>query len=386
MDTNTKELKRKIRARNIAEATRLLSALWPGYTNMPSLRKYVNQLASDLNFSEKWFIEKIDQRVGKHVRKGGVYQPENKKLVARRKEIHSERSRRDHLDTLLLKEELKERKQNIDAGIPYPDMNPEEQQRLKLALQKKIPARETEETSFRFNNVQDRRLRKQPASSPAQSATDTRLWLAGLPEKDRRDFASWCARKGIPVIRKNWEGFVHTSMIDPALTSAQYSQVASYNGQNAISAGDESAGNGSKKDDIAYHERKKIQEPETPLFSRRVAPVIQTFTRAKVRAAQRAFREDVLRNWGRKCAITGTELALEAAHILSHAEGGAPSVENGICLAADLHTLLDSGHLRIVNGKVQLSDKARRDERYGSLEGRSLRKPLTVVACMFEED
>lgn len=94
----------------------------------------------------------------------------------------------------------------------------------------------------------------------------------------------------------------------------------------------------------------------------------------------------MLRNWGRKCAITGTELALEAAHILSHAEGGAPSVEKGICLAADLHALLDSGHLRIVNGKVQLSDEARRDERYGTLEVRSLRKPLAVVGCMFEED
>ena len=60
--------------------------------------------------------------------------------------------------------------------------------------------------------------------------------------------------------------------------------------------------------------------------------------------------------------------ALEAAHIVSHAGGGNASVENGICLSADLHTLLDSSHLLILNAIILLSDKAKGDLRYAALE------------------
>ncbi|MGP6593899.1 HNH endonuclease [Klebsiella pneumoniae] len=64
--------------------------------------------------------------------------------------------------------------------------------------------------------------------------------------------------------------------------------------------------------------------------------------------AQGRFRREVMSNWENQCAITGIRLALEAAHIVSHARGGNASVENGICLTADLHTLLDSRHLLIL--------------------------------------
>ncbi|WP_411752820.1 HNH endonuclease [Serratia sp. (in: enterobacteria)] len=76
----------------------------------------------------------------------------------------------------------------------------------------------------------------------------------------------------------------------------------------------------------------------------------------------------MISNWENQCAITGTRLALEAAHILSHASGGNASAENGICLAADLHTLLDSGHLLILNGTLRLSDEAKGDLLYAALE------------------
>lgn len=82
-----------------------------------------------------------------------------------------------------------------------------------------------------------------------------------------------------------------------------------------------------------------------------MAPVVQTFTRAQLSEHS-----------GRMCCATG------AGNVQSQAQG--------------LHTLLDSGHLRI----VQLSGEARRDERHGSPEGRPLRKPLTVVGYIFEED
>ncbi|WP_058960832.1 HNH endonuclease signature motif containing protein [Type-E symbiont of Plautia stali] len=103
------------------------------------------------------------------------------------------------------------------------------------------------------------------------------------------------------------------------------------------------------------------------------------YTRAEIRPAQGRFRREVMSNWENQCAITGTRLALEAAHIVSHASGGTASIENGICLAADLHTLLDSGHLLILEGITRLSDEAKNDLRYAALEGTVLRTSRVKV-------
>lgn len=103
------------------------------------------------------------------------------------------------------------------------------------------------------------------------------------------------------------------------------------------------------------------------------------YTRVKIRPAQGVFRARVMTNWDNRCAITGTGLALEAAHIISHASGGAPTVENGLCLAADLHTLMDRGHLLIDGNVVRLSDEAKEEPRYSGLDGTVLRKPRRPV-------
>ncbi|KAJ9430482.1 MULTISPECIES: HNH endonuclease signature motif containing protein [Enterobacterales] len=103
------------------------------------------------------------------------------------------------------------------------------------------------------------------------------------------------------------------------------------------------------------------------------------YTRAEVRQVQGRFRCAVLTNWENQCAISGTRLALEAAHIISYASGGSSRVENGVCLAADLHKLLDKGHMQIETGWVRLSDEAKTDPRYAHLEGKPLRKPLIKV-------
>ena len=88
----------------------------------------------------------------------------------------------------------------------------------------------------------------------------------------------------------------------------------------------------------------------------------------EIRPAQGRFRREVMSNWENQCAITGIRLALEAAHIVSHARGGNASVENGICLTADLHTLLDSRHLLIFDDITHLSDEAKDELRYATLE------------------
>lgn len=117
------------------------------------------------------------------------------------------------------------------------------------------------------------------------------------------------------------------------------------------------------------------QRLDTPHFEKQEIK----YTRVKIRPAQGVFRARVMTNWDNRCAITGTGLALEAAHIISHASGGAPTVENGLCLAADLHTLMDRGHLLIDVNVVRLSDEAKEEPRYSGLDGTVLRNPRRPV-------
>ncbi|MFK3663541.1 HNH endonuclease [Scandinavium sp. NPDC088450] len=117
------------------------------------------------------------------------------------------------------------------------------------------------------------------------------------------------------------------------------------------------------------------QKLAIPLFDHREI----RYTRAEIRPAQGRFRKLVMSNWENRCAITGTRMALEAAHIIGHAKKGAATIENGLCLAADLHTLMDSGHLLIERNQVRFSDQAKADPRYAAIEGVSLRTPLHPV-------
>lgn len=99
----------------------------------------------------------------------------------------------------------------------------------------------------------------------------------------------------------------------------------------------------------------------------------------KIRREQAKFRKAVMSNWGNKCAITGSTLAVEACHIISHANKGLPSVENGIALAADFHKLFDSDHLSFRDNRVILSESARLEPRYKDFHDTELRRPLKPV-------
>ena len=100
----------------------------------------------------------------------------------------------------------------------------------------------------------------------------------------------------------------------------------------------------------------------------------------KIRLDPAAFRKDVLDNWQGKCAVTGSSLAVEACHIISHSNQGSPSVENGIALASDLHHLFDSDDLSFRDNKVVLSERAQKEERYKGLHGKIIRKPKIQVS------
>lgn len=84
------------------------------------------------------------------------------------------------------------------------------------------------------------------------------------------------------------------------------------------------------------------------------------------RPNQASFRIAVL-NACERCVITNVTMpeVLEAAHIKPYKYNGADTVANGFAMRVDIHTLFDTGHLRISpEGEVVLSGKARLD--YGA--------------------
>lgn len=97
----------------------------------------------------------------------------------------------------------------------------------------------------------------------------------------------------------------------------------------------------------------------------------------KLEREQTQFRAALL-SMDNCCAITGedTERALDAAHIIPSAEGGAEVVENGILLRADLHRLYDE-HLFVIqpDGWVKVTGDLSNDYRT-LLHGKRLAEPL----------
>jgi len=85
------------------------------------------------------------------------------------------------------------------------------------------------------------------------------------------------------------------------------------------------------------------------------------------RPHQAQFRRDVLAAC-KRCVITNVTMpeVLEAAHIKPYKYHGEDTAANGFAMRLDIHTLFDTGHLRISpDGVVELSGRTRLD--YGAL-------------------
>lgn len=112
----------------------------------------------------------------------------------------------------------------------------------------------------------------------------------------------------------------------------------------------------------------------------RESQVVSEMERKRVRQAtnrpnQANFRREVIRACGH-CVISGAEMPeiLEAAHIKPFKYKGEDTIANGFAMRVDIHTLFDSGHLRISpDGDVELSSKARND--YGTYLPRKIFLP-----------
>ncbi len=120
-----------------------------------------------------------------------------------------------------------------------------------------------------------------------------------------------------------------------------------------------------------------IEHPKTEsvfdmLAKMRLEKYISEFERKRMqrvrvaRPNQANFRKAVLEACER-CVITNVTMPeiLEAAHIKPFKYKGEDTVANGFAMRTDIHTLFDTGHLRISpEGEIALSSKARMD--YGA--------------------
>jgi hypothetical protein len=76
------------------------------------------------------------------------------------------------------------------------------------------------------------------------------------------------------------------------------------------------------------------------------------------RPNQAKFRKLILQNHAHRCLLTGEVVkdVLDACHIIAVSDGGKDSVDNGLCLRKDIHTLFDRGKIRVSDaGEVKLS-------------------------------
>lgn len=94
---------------------------------------------------------------------------------------------------------------------------------------------------------------------------------------------------------------------------------------------------------------------------------------------QRIFRENVLKAYGYKCAITKKSIflanrpLLEAAHIIPYKDGGSFAVNNGIALSYEMHKMFDRGLFAFMydgqSVKIKISESKHIIDNDGILKG-----------------
>jgi putative restriction endonuclease len=99
--------------------------------------------------------------------------------------------------------------------------------------------------------------------------------------------------------------------------------------------------------------------------------------RRKARPGQAHFRSDVLRAYGRCCAVTGEGVPelLEAGHIEPYVDGRSDHLQNGICLRVDLHRLFDAGLIAMDDSGQLLVSSMLGNTSYAGLAGLTVRQP-----------
>ena len=102
-------------------------------------------------------------------------------------------------------------------------------------------------------------------------------------------------------------------------------------------------------------------------------------TMVKRRQGQSGFRRAMLRAYGARCAVSGCDVEplLEAAHIHPYRGPETNSVQNGLLLRADIHTLFDLGLITVSPAKTIMISPVLVGTDYEMLYGCSLNLPAS---------
>ena len=103
----------------------------------------------------------------------------------------------------------------------------------------------------------------------------------------------------------------------------------------------------------------------------------------KERKGQSRFRLDILKNYGRRCCISGDgiEELLEAAHIQPYIDERSNHPQNGLCLRVDLHRLFDDGLITLTEEMtIRVSPKLNQTS-YFNYSGKKIRAPAEHKYC-----
>lgn len=107
--------------------------------------------------------------------------------------------------------------------------------------------------------------------------------------------------------------------------------------------------------------------------------IIESFTQKQNAPVTRSakFRKEVKNVYNDCCAISGLKSSrinsIEAAHVVPFSENGPDTVNNGVFLRHDLHTLFDSGLLHInEHYEAIFSQEIINEEDYSSLNGKKI--------------
>lgn len=106
----------------------------------------------------------------------------------------------------------------------------------------------------------------------------------------------------------------------------------------------------------------------------------------KPRIGQGTFRINVTRAYENECAISGTRVApaLDAAHIKPFSAGGDHSIQNGLLLRKDIHSVFDAGFATFdEQGRFIVSQQVKtifnNGHEYRKMHGRTLRVPANEL-------
>lgn len=110
-----------------------------------------------------------------------------------------------------------------------------------------------------------------------------------------------------------------------------------------------------------------------------------------IRKGQPVFRNELLKLYDFKCAISGQgpTNVLEACHIVPHNLSGNNQLDNGLVLRSDLHCLFDDGLMKINPFSFQVEiDQSIMNTPYNAFNGKKLRKRLNgsypSLSCLKE--